>query len=100
MDKNLLKKELLSRLPDGCALDDDLLDNIAGGLAVAVNDLAFVQGRDNATDSDLAVKSDRDFFGGPVLLDEMPATFASLEDMKRWYAERAKKASANKAVSI
>ena len=85
MDKNALKKELLSRLPDGCSPDDDLLDRIAGGLArtydAKIIRPPFPKGQPGglADKGDLAV----------VLSDRylLPDKFASLADMEQWFAD-------------
>ncbi len=100
-----LRRVLADRLPAGTVLSDDILAKLAGGIimppkAAPANDLAFVTGRDDATDSNLMVKSGRDDFGVPVLLGDMPAQFASLEELERWIAEREKKLAADKLVNI
>lgn len=102
MDRNNLKKALLDRLPAGTSLDDELLDSVAGGFARALdsrpyNDLVYRNGEDDATMSDLILR-DGDA-GLLVLLENMPNRFESLEELKRWLADR-KQAKKNPIVSL
>ncbi len=95
MDKLELKKALLDRLPDGTELEDGLLDKIAGGLArtLAPANLAngvkgLADGAKNLAD-DIRGGLEKKFPLADIL--GLPEKFASLEDMDKWFADRANK---------